>query len=250
MESNNEMNVSRWVRDRLVALSGDDQWQPDLTHGLARLRRQRALQNKRRQWRLWAVAGVVSALFALAIFPTTRALAGSYVTACVNQSGRFRAFLFGTSSHSTGTFTTVVPENRVVAPDFLLGDGSGTSVSLSELRGKVVLLHFWATDCSVCGAEIPWFVEFQQTFRTRGLVVLGVARDAEAWKEVPNSTRNPINYRKLIGGDEIFQRYGAINATTPVTLIIDKTGRIAGTHTGLCSKSEYESAITELLSEN
>jgi hypothetical protein len=81
-------------------------------------------------------------------------------------------------------------------------------------------------------------------------VVLGVARDAEAWKEVPDSNRNPINYRKLIGGAEIFQRYGASDITTPVTLIIDKTGRIAGTHTGLCSKSEYESAITELLNES
>ena len=114
----------------------------------------------------------------------------------------------------------------------------------------MVLLHFWATDCSVCRTEIPWFVELQQAFRNRGLVVLGVARDAEAWKEIPDSARNPISYRKLIGGDEIFRRYGATDVTTPVTLVIDKTGRIAGTHSGLCSKSEYESAITSLLNEN
>jgi cytochrome c biogenesis protein CcmG/thiol:disulfide interchange protein DsbE len=250
MEINNEVNVSRWVRERLAALSNDDRWQPDLADGLARLRGQRSSQNKRRKRRFWTAVGIVSALIALAIFPTTRTLAGSYVTTCINKSDRMRAFFFGTAPRSTGSFLTAAPEDRGVAPDFRLKDSSGTTVILSELRGKVVLLHFWATDCSVCGTEIPWFVELQQAFRNRGLVVLGVARDADAWKEVPDSARNPINYRKLIGGDEVFQRYGAIDVTIPVTLIIDKTGRIAGTHTGLCSKSEYESAINELLNEN
>ena len=97
MEINNEVNVSRWVRERLTALSNDDRWQPDLAGGLARLRGQRSLQYKRRKRRIWTAVGIASALIALTIFPTTRALAGSYMTRCINQSDRMRAFFFGTS---------------------------------------------------------------------------------------------------------------------------------------------------------
>ena len=69
------------------------------------------------------------------------------------------------------------------APDFALTDAAGKTVRLSDYRGKVVLLNFWATWCEPCKAEVPWFVDLQKTY-TDDLVVLGVSFDEDGWKSV------------------------------------------------------------------
>ena len=65
--------------------------------------------------------------------------------------------------------------DRKAAPAWTLKDSDGRAVSLSDYKGKVVLLNFWATWCGPCKIEIPWFVEFEQKFKDRGFAVLGVA---------------------------------------------------------------------------
>ena len=100
-----------------------------------------------------------------------------------------------------------------------------------------------------CQAEIPWFIEFQQMYRDRNLVVLGVSLDADGWKSVkPYMDQKNINYPVVVGGNEIARLYGAAKAV-PLALIVDKSGRIAVTHSGLCTKDEYETAIKALLNE-
>src|SRR6266404_7227570 len=70
------------------------------------------------------------------------------------------------------------------APDFTLEDSNGASTKLSGYKGKVVVLDFWATWCTGCKVEIPWFMEFQTKFKSEGLETIGVAMDEEGWDKV------------------------------------------------------------------
>src|SRR6202171_3366485 len=74
--------------------------------------------------------------------------------------------------------------DRKAAPDFALEDASGRQVRLSGYKGKVVLLNFCATWCGPCKVEIPWFIEFNKTYKDRGFAVLGVSLDDDGWKSV------------------------------------------------------------------
>ncbi len=138
-------------------------------------------------------------------------------------------------------------ENLKPAADFSLRDIDGKTVKLSDYRGKVVLLNFWATWCGPCKVEIPWFMEFEQRYKDRGFAVLGVAMDDEGWAVVkPYLQENRVNYRVVVGNDEVSSKYGGIDSL-PTTMIVDRQGDIAATHIGLISKDAYENDIARLL---
>ena len=139
------------------------------------------------------------------------------------------------------------PKDRKKAPDFKLKDMDGRSVELADYKGKVVLLNFWATWCSPCRIEIPWFMEFEQEFKDKGFAVLGVAMDEEGWEVVkPYAERTKINYRLVMGDDITAQLYGGVESL-PMTFVVDKDGNVASTHVGLVSKSVYRNEIVQLL---
>jgi thiol-disulfide isomerase/thioredoxin len=136
---------------------------------------------------------------------------------------------------------------RKPAPEFTLRQANGTETKLADYRGKVVLLNFWATWCGPCKAEIPWFIEFEKKYQGRGFAVLGVSLDDDGWKVVtPYVQKMAMNYRVLLGNDAIAKLYGGVDSL-PTTFIIDRSGKIAATHTGLVSKSAYEEEIQKLL---
>ena len=236
-----EDNVNnQWIDDRLASRLPDYDWQPDAGRGFARFLEQRNEKRPSSKRWLWIGTAALATSLSLAAFPVTRAFAGRCVSACTS------VFSLGSAAPSK---LFVKSGERRAAPEFTLTDASGQPVKLSDFRGKVVLLNFWATWCVPCKAEIPMFTELQQSYRDRDFVILGVSMDEDGWESVkPYMAERKMNYRVMIGNPDLAQLYGGLESV-PTTLIIDKSGRIAVTHVGLCSKSEYEGDIQEVLSE-
>ena len=127
-------------------------------------------------------------------------------------------------------------------------DADGKTVHIADYKGKVVLLDFWATWCSPCKIEIPWFMEFEQQFKSRGFAVLGVSMDEDGWSAVkPYLQDMKVNYRVVMGNDEVGQLYGGVDSL-PTTFLIDRQGKIASIHIGLSQgKEEFKNDIANLL---
>lgn len=148
------------------------------------------------------------------------------------------------------SFTVLNSEaQRKAAPDFTLTDVKGQAVTLSAYKGSVVLLDFWATWCGGCKTEIPWYMEFDKKYRSRGLAVIGVAMDDEGMKVVdPFVKQKGIDYPIIIGNDAVAKQYHL--TAMPLTLLIDRNGRIAVSHAGVVNRVDFENAIQRLLGEH
>jgi peroxiredoxin len=148
--------------------------------------------------------------------------------------------------------------DRKPAPDFGLEDAAGKVVRLSNYRGKVVLLDFWATECGGCVREIPWFMDLARAYKKKGLAVTGVSVDIlyedlkdsqEAWRRVkPFVQTHQVNYPILMGDDQVTKPYDI--QALPATYLIDKRGRIAATYIGLVDKENLEANIQAVLKEH
>jgi peroxiredoxin len=137
---------------------------------------------------------------------------------------------------------------RIAAPDFTLADFNGSSVRLSTYKGKVVLLDFWATWCTGCKVEIPWYMEFQKKYKDDGLSAIGVSMDADGWKSVkPFLEEHKLNYPVVIGDDNLGSKYKLSNM--PLTVLIDRDGKIADAHAGMVDRDAFEAEIKTLLHE-
>jgi cytochrome c biogenesis protein CcmG/thiol:disulfide interchange protein DsbE len=132
--------------------------------------------------------------------------------------------------------------------NYTLKDVNGRDVRLSEFKGKVILLDFWATWCGPCKVEIPWFVEFQEKYGPAGLQVVGVSVDDTQERLTPFVTQFKMNYAVLqgLGHDDLQEEYGPLWGI-PVTMLISRDGRICSRHTGMGTKEAFESAIKSLL---
>jgi cytochrome c biogenesis protein CcmG/thiol:disulfide interchange protein DsbE len=237
MERHDDADVGRWTDERMDRLTPDAEWEPNVARGLARLRVGGETVRPGRQRRMWIAAAAVAAVVFVSATPMARTIAE-----------RCGDLLRSLSGHGA-TRAYAVPGQRRTMPDFNLTDVSGRSVRLSDFRGMVVLLNFWTTSCRQCDNEIPWFTEFQQKYRDN-LVVLGVSLDKRGWETTrPYLEGKRINYRVMIGGDDLVPQDTRLRSM-PTTLLVDKWGRIAVTHTGFCTKGEYESDMQALLAEN
>ena len=98
---------------------------------------------------------------------------------------------------------------RKAAAGFALRDAAGETATLAQYKGKVVLLDFWATWCTGCKKEIPWFVDLQHKFGTERFAVVGVSLDDGGWEVVkPFLAEAHVPYRMLLGDDATAERYG------------------------------------------
>jgi thiol-disulfide isomerase/thioredoxin len=141
-----------------------------------------------------------------------------------------------------------VSRNLPLAPDFTVTDLSGEKVSLSGLRGKVVLLDFWATWCPPCRREIPGFVRLQKDYGDKGLTALGIVTQ-DAPQNVPPFYREfRMNYPVAMGNAELARLYG-VNYGLPTTFLIGRDGRIYDKVVGGVDMEYFEKKIQRLISD-
>jgi thiol-disulfide isomerase/thioredoxin len=137
-----------------------------------------------------------------------------------------------------------------MAPDFTLKTlgADGKNLQLSSLRGKAVLINFWATWCEPCKIEMPWLVELQKKYGPQGFQILGVAQDDSSEKTITTfAQKMGLNYPILQGDNRVGDLYPSQGL--PLSVYVDRSGKVVSQVVGLVSESVMEDAIKKSLSQ-
>lgn len=156
------------------------------------------------------------------------------------------------SSNNTQTTTASQADTTdrqfKAAPDFTLKTMEGNPFTLSDHKGKVIVLNFWATWCAPCREEIPDFIELQKELKDKGVLFVGISLDEEGWSKVrPYANKMDINYPIMVANKKIHQQYGPIRAI-PTTLIVNKNGGVEYVAPGMLTKEKLKPVLKKLAS--
>lgn len=139
--------------------------------------------------------------------------------------------------------------DREPAPAFSLVDETGTSRTLREWRGNVVVLNFWATWCVPCIEEMPALGRVQRDYAAKSVAVVGVAMDPLGWPVVSKFLEQKrFGYPILMGTPEVAHSYGGLK-TLPHTVFIDRQGRIVAARSAALSEAQLRKMIDSMLAE-
>lgn len=140
-----------------------------------------------------------------------------------------------------------VLSQEVKAPQFELKDLNGRTVRLSDYRGKVVLVNFWATWCPPCRAEMPDLVRLQRKHAKEGLQIIGITYPPEKKTRVREFARKlKVNYPIILGTRETKARFSS-EETLPLTVVINRDGKVSDIISGILLREEFDEKIKPLL---
>lgn len=131
-----------------------------------------------------------------------------------------------------------------------LPDIEGRMTSLSDYKGRVVLLNFWATWCPPCQDEIPDFIKLQEELGPKGLTIVGISVDSDDVSEVRNYSRQlRINYPILYAGEKVEESVEAVGGFRgiPTSFVIDREGKIVKKISGIVPKAMWEKVLSNFL---
>jgi cytochrome c biogenesis protein CcmG/thiol:disulfide interchange protein DsbE len=134
-----------------------------------------------------------------------------------------------------------------IAPEFALTDFNGKAIRLADLRGKLVLLNFWASWCAPCLEEMPRLSAWQRDYGAAGLQVIGISMDDEAAPARRQLAKQPVGYPVALGDEELARRYGGILGL-PQSFLIDRRGRVLARYKGEVDLGQVEATIKTQLS--
>jgi peroxiredoxin len=166
------------------------------------------------------------------------------------------AFLIGVLAVAACAESRVEPESGAAeginkgdrALAFTLESLDGTEISLSDHRGNVVLINFWATWCGPCRAELPAFEQAYQSYRDQGFVILGVNEQEAPQVIEPFLAEMGVTYPILLDKQgQVMSEYRVLGM--PTSLFVDRVGVIQMRHTGLLTAEQLETELSKLLSE-
>ena len=132
------------------------------------------------------------------------------------------------------------------APQIARKDLNGAQIDLKRLRGKVVLLNFWATWCAPCQIEMPVFAQWQQKYGLDGLQVIGISMDDDPTPARKLVLKLNLNYPVAMGDAALGKRYGGVLGL-PLTFLIDRSGMIRAQFQGEADLGKIEKQLTDKL---
>src|SRR5262249_40050994 len=151
------------------------------------------------------------------------------MNACVRRTAVLLAL--AATVVGVGPAAAALPSVGVTAPDFAAKSNSGRNVRLSELRGQVVLINFWASWCSPCRQELPLLSKIYTQYRGAGFALLAVNVDDNRKDAEGMLKRLDLKFPTLFDGNKkVAKLYGV--DTMPATLVIDRDGRVRYVHRG------------------
>jgi len=133
------------------------------------------------------------------------------------------------------------------APEFTLPDLEGNQIELSSMKGKVLILDFWATWCPPCKEEVPHLIALQSKYRDQGLQIVGLSLvQGGASLVKPFADEHDVNYTMLIANDETAKSYGGVSMN-PTTFVVNRSGVVVKRFLGYTTPEAFEEAILPLL---
>ena len=139
---------------------------------------------------------------------------------------------------------------EALAPQFALKDLNGRTVRLSDYRGKVVVINFWATWCPPCRAEMPDLVRLQRQYGRQGLQIIGITYPPEKKERVRRFARSlKVNYPIVLGTSETKARFSS-EETLPLTVVVNRDGKVTDIISGILLREEFDEKIKPLLTKN
>jgi thiol-disulfide isomerase/thioredoxin len=156
-------------------------------------------------------------------------------------------FMIFCGQRAMGENPATVADSTATVPVWSLKDLNDKTIKSADLKGKVVILDFWATWCGPCHEEIPGFIALQKQYGDQGLAVIGASVDEGGLAVVKKFAANlGMNYPIGVADDNLQRAVGGVDVL-PTTLIIDPQGHIVKEHIGFTDKAEFEAEIKALL---